>query len=401
VLSLHDFLVEAYRTLLQRDIDPSGYATYSQMLLEGWSYSGIISSICTSDEFRQIEASDSRLTSFLERYQAAHGSASPKHPSAAERDHPIERQARVQLRKTRTEAPLFEGQSETAAAESPLWQGVFDHVQSKGHLLYWRTIGELVRQRGQDDILRRISLSPARPMSVMQFWDTAEPPADVIGFMDKWSALYPGRYQRFSSTSAHEFIKTHFSEEYSTAYEKCWHPAMQADFFRLCFLYKNGGAYIDADESPSALLPEFDLADGQFLAVRPFIHVIENNEKIGLTPSEYRENQSSIPNAEVYFNNSPILCSPQNPILYLALVRAKSLLISGRAEALGIHDSTGPTTLSLGVFVHFLICGASGQKPVDVLSIDWDLYARVGTQEELAYKLDSRNWHKAASGAAT
>jgi mannosyltransferase OCH1-like enzyme len=171
---------------------------------------------------------------------------------------------------------------------------------------------------------------------------------------------------------------------------------MQADFFRLCYLYLNGGAYIDADEAPSGPLPEFDLADGPFLALRPLIRVVENREKIDPTSTARVDNPAIPAQAEVYFNNSPILCSPRNPVLYLALVRAKSLLRSGHAEKIGIHDSTGPGTLSLSIVIHLLICGTTGWRPVDVMSIDWDLYARVGTQEELAYKLDGRDWRKAA-----
>ncbi len=397
-LTPHRFLVESYRTLLLRDIDPNGYATYSQLLADGWSYSCVIASLCESDEFRGMGGTDARLTAFVERYRAAQRSAIPGRFAGAERDHPTDRQARAALRRMADETPSSE--DDVADAESPLWQGLFDHLYGKSHLLYWRTIGELVRQRGQDAILRRICPAPERPMGVVQFWDTAEPPDDVVVFMDRWSTLYTGRYQRFSSASARSFIEAHFPEEYATAYAKCWHPAMQSDFFRLCYLYRNGGAYIDADEAPTGRLPEFDLAHGHFLALRPFIHVLDNDKKIALRQAAYLENQASQASAEVYFNNSPILCSPRNPILCLAMIRAKSLLLSGRAEKLGIHDSTGPTTLSLAVVIHLLMCGTSGRKPVDVMSIDWDFYARVGMEDELAYKLDDRDWRKAARSVA-
>jgi mannosyltransferase OCH1-like enzyme len=217
--------------------------------------------------------------------------------------------------------------------------------------------------------------------------------------MDMWAVLYPGRYHRFSSADARAFIETHFPEEFATAYGKCWHPAMQADFFRLCYLYRNGGAYIDADDVPTGRLPEFDLAGDQFLALRPLIHSTESGEKVALATSAYLERPESYPNVEVYFNNSPIMCTPRNQVLYLALIRAKSLLLSGRAEAIGIHDSTGPTTLSLSVVLHLLNCGTSGRRPVDILSIDWDFYARVGTEAELAYKRDGRDWRKAVTEA--
>ncbi len=399
-LTPHRFLVECYRTLLRRDIDPNGYATYSQLLADGWSYSCVIASLCESDEFRAIEGPDARLTTFVERYRAAQRSAIPGRFSDAERDHPTDRQARAELRRMPDEAPFSEGEGDAVDAESPLWQGLFDHIHGKSHLLYWRTIGELVRRRGQDAILRRISTSPQRPLSVVQFWDTAEPPADVLAFMDRWVALYPGRYHRFSAASARAFIEAHFPEAFAIAYGKCWHPAMQADFFRLCYLYRNGGAYIDADEVPTGRLPEFDLAGDHFLALRPFIHAFDNGEKVGLRQAAYVDNQASHAGAEVYFNNSPILCSPRNPVVYLALVRAKSLLLSGRAEKLGIHDSTGPTTLSLAVVIHLLMCGTSGRRPVDVMSLDWDFYARVGMENELAYKLDDRDWRKATRSVA-
>lgn len=42
--------------------------------------------------------------------------------------------------------------------------------------------------------------------------------------------------------------RTHLGPHHLSAYERCHHPAMKSDYFRLCFIARHGGFYVDADE---------------------------------------------------------------------------------------------------------------------------------------------------------
>jgi hypothetical protein len=61
-------------------------------------------------------------------------------------------------------------------------------------------------------------------------------------------------YALLDETSAIEFIANHYGEREQAAFRACAHPAMQADYVRLCLMDTVGGAYLDASMQSRAPL---------------------------------------------------------------------------------------------------------------------------------------------------
>lgn len=86
-------------------------------------------------------------------------------------------------------------------------------------------------------------------LTIIQFWHDATP-LDVVQVMETWrSGPSSGSfcYNRFDDGSARQFIGGHFDNHVLSAFDQCAIPAMRADLFRYCYLYVNGGVYVDAD----------------------------------------------------------------------------------------------------------------------------------------------------------
>ncbi len=85
-------------------------------------------------------------------------------------------------------------------------------------------------------------------MRLYQYWDTLPPPPEVAGWVDGFGRDNPGlKYRLYDRAAASWFIRKNLGERERRAFEACAVPAMQADYFRLCALWKLGGVYVDAD----------------------------------------------------------------------------------------------------------------------------------------------------------
>lgn len=84
-------------------------------------------------------------------------------------------------------------------------------------------------------------------IKMFQYWDKTEPPHEVQRMMRSWQNHHKFRLFLYDYKKAKRFIKNNLPEEQFDAFIQCGVPAMQADFFRYCALYKHGGIYIDAD----------------------------------------------------------------------------------------------------------------------------------------------------------
>ncbi|MFN3972225.1 MAG: glycosyltransferase [Gemmobacter sp.] len=85
---------------------------------------------------------------------------------------------------------------------------------------------------------------------LVQFWDQPAPPPEVAALMAEWQAAFAGGYRRFDHASATDYLAGRFPARIRAAFACCAVPAMQADFFRYCVLYAEGGLYVDADTRP-------------------------------------------------------------------------------------------------------------------------------------------------------
>jgi hypothetical protein len=272
------------------------------------------------------------------------------------------------------------------------WTYLRDRVFSEARFVYYYVVRRLIDAR----VSSPISIEEgSADYDIVQFWDSFDIPADVLILMNEWELASKGRYARYNAITAREYISRNFAVEYVLAFDNCWHPAMQSDFFRLCYLYVNGGCYVDADEMPIGPLPAVSLQSGPILYVRPFIRVYDGAEHIDISADEYLKSFSTTEYVEAYFNNAPIIVSKCNPIISLALDHACAVLLSERRFELSLHEITGPTNLSMSIVAHLLDAGTSGKPVSRVVPLDWGQYAHVASPEDLAYKNDARNWRSA------
>ena len=81
------------------------------------------------------------------------------------------------------------------------------------------------------------------------FWDNAEVPRPIRDLIDANKKNNPDlECQIHNDATAREFLGENFDSHILAAYDKANHPAQKGDLFRLAYLYKMGGYYIDVDD---------------------------------------------------------------------------------------------------------------------------------------------------------
>jgi Glycosyltransferase sugar-binding region containing DXD motif len=215
------------------------------------------------------------------------------------------------------------------------------------------------------------------PRRILQFWDQKTIPADVRDCMTTWRAIPEFEYVLFDEDSAREFIGSEYEARHLDAYDLCNHPAMKSDLFRLAYLYRHGGVYIDAD----------DAFAGSNLD-RPF----GEDGLFRLRSASFRKNPSDAP--ATIFNNNPIFSLPNEEILRKALERATMILLSlGKRDFYNMLVITGPLNLSIAVYATALDCIASDSEFLFCPILGWDDVAR--KSGNMAYQKTNRNWRVA------
>lgn len=87
------------------------------------------------------------------------------------------------------------------------------------------------------------------PLQICQFWDDAQPPVEIVRYMESWRETHSDwRYERFDLQSASVYLSAHFPAKVIRSFQKAQDAAMKADIFRLAWLLRNGGYYVDADD---------------------------------------------------------------------------------------------------------------------------------------------------------
>ena len=112
------------------------------------------------------------------------------------------------------------------------------------------------------------------PRILVQFWDdTKTIPVDVRKCIDSWHPLDEQGFERllFDDEDARHFIANNYDRHYLDAFERCRHPAMRSDYFRLCYIFKKGGFYVDADDVYKDVSIEAWFYDGK-LKVQPLCY---------------------------------------------------------------------------------------------------------------------------------
>ena len=183
------------------------------------------------------------------------------------------------------------------------------------------------------------------PKLIIQYWhDPHDLPADVQNCLESWSPLESIGFTRllFDDELASKYISVHFGDLYLQAFNRCHHPAMRCDYFRLCFILLNGGYYVDADEVYSGRKFEDYFCDLR-LKVQPLCYDTTTGTMVEtqLFLSERKFSASWI----FYINNNPLISPPHHPVIHIALNRANRLLLANSGNA-DIQSTTGPGNIT-------------------------------------------------------
>ncbi|WP_071883367.1 glycosyltransferase family 32 protein [Pluralibacter gergoviae] len=242
-------------------------------------------------------------------------------------------------------------------------------------------------QQPVEDVFHHPMCSCTIPKKIIQFWDLPNNiPDDVRHCMKSWSVLESFGYEYFlyDLVSAKKFIKYNLGKAYSEAFAKCTHPAMQSDYFRLCYISVNGGLYVDTDDVYlGSEINGFFMDDK--LKIQPLCYDISTDSMI--SPEIFTEENTYEESWIFYFNNNPLIAPPHHIIIDKALEQSTYLLNKSSRTLTDIQSTTGPGNLSKSIFSCREEIDLSSQ--ITVVS-NWQDIAE--TKWDLEYRADSRNW---------
>jgi len=223
----------------------------------------------------------------------------------------------------------------------------------------------------------------------VQYWhDLGELPGDIEECIASWTHWRTNDFTHclFDERSAKAFIAGSLDARHERAFDRCYHPAMQADYFRLCYLSVEGGFYVDADDV--CLGTEINrLFDDGRLKVQPLRYDRASGTMVSI--ADFLRIGAYQPSWFFYVNNNPLIASKRHPVIELALQRATELLeLAGDGVLPEIQATTGPGNLSKSIFE---LGTASGGIECDLVVLrDWDSFAV--SKWPLSHRNDARNW---------
>jgi len=161
---------------------------------------------------------------------------------------------------------------------------------------------------------------------------------------------------------------------------------MQSDYFRLCYIFVEGGCYIDADDEYDGAPIQHLFNDGR-LKIQPLCYDISTNMMV--SPSLFTKPGANSESWIFYFNNNPLIAGIGHPLIERALAQATlSLEKDGTNGLPEIQSTTGPGNLTKSIF-EFVTENNEIEQTLLVLR-DWH---NIGKNKwDLSYRNDTRNW---------
>ncbi len=227
------------------------------------------------------------------------------------------------------------------------------------------------------------------PKLLIQYWhDPHDLPADVQNCLESWSVLESIGFTRllYDDELASKYISVHFGDRHLQAFNRCHHPAMRCDYFRLCFVLLNGGFYVDADEVYSGRNIDEYFSNPR-LKVQPLCYDTRTDTMVEtqLFFGERKFSASWI----FYVNNNPLISPPHHPVIHIALNRANRLIFANSGKA-DIQSTTGPGNLTASLVEYALSRECANESSNFQILADWE---EVSTSVwPLSYRSDDRNW---------
>jgi hypothetical protein len=246
----------------------------------------------------------------------------------------------------------------------------------------------LVQRSGNSAVASSV-FSRKPPMRIVQFWnDLDRLPGDVKDCLESWRKVEEQGFELvlFDERKAGEFIHLKLGPRYKNAYDKCYHPAMQSDFFRLCYILLEGGCYIDADDVYIGSQIQYLFSDGR-LKIQPLCYDMATNMMV--PPSLFTKPGANSASWIFYFNNNPLIAGSGHPLIDRALDQATLSLEKDFTNGLPeIQSTTGPGNLTKSIF-DAVTENCEIEQTLLVLC-DWENIAT--SRWPLSYRNDERNW---------
>lgn len=244
-------------------------------------------------------------------------------------------------------------------------------------------------QRSIDSAVTFSELAGKPPQRIVQFWDDLNRlPGDVGECIATWKKAETQGFERllFDKHQAEEFIHQRLGQRYKDAYNKCYHPAMQSDYFRLCYILVEGGCYIDADDVFNEAPIQHLCGDGR-LKLQPLCYDVTTNKMV--PPSLFTRPGADASGWIFYFNMNPLIAGSRHPLIDRALAQATLNLEKETTSGLPeIQSTAGPGNLTKSIFD-----AATEGEAVDqsiLVMHDWEQIAT--SKWPLSYRNDARNW---------
>jgi mannosyltransferase OCH1-like enzyme len=227
------------------------------------------------------------------------------------------------------------------------------------------------------------------PRVLVQYWhDLKHLPDDVQECLKSWESLRSHGFRRliFDDERARSFISKHFTVEHVEAFDLCYHPAMRCDYFRLCYIFRCGGFYVDADEVYQGTGCEAFFNDNN-LKIQPLCYDIATDAMV--KPEMFLKDTTYLSSRIFYVNNNPIIGPAGHELIRLAIERSTRILLQ-RSERPEIQSTTGPGNLSASLVKHAIRTKVACREWDFLILSNWE-YTSV-CRWSLSYRNDERNW---------
>jgi hypothetical protein len=244
-------------------------------------------------------------------------------------------------------------------------------------------------QRSGDPAVASPVFTREPPKRIVQFWDDLDRlPGDVGECIETWRKTEEQGVEGvlFDKRQAGDFIRRRLGARHKRAYDKCYHPAMQSDYFRLCYILVEGGCYIDADDVYDGSQIQHLFSDGR-LKIQPLCYDMATNMMV--PPSLFTKPGANAASWIFYFNNNPLIAGSGHPLIERALAQATLSLENDVTNGLPeIQSTTGPGNLTKSIFD--AVTESSEFEQTLLVLCDWENIAK--NRWELSYRNDPRNW---------
>lgn len=161
---------------------------------------------------------------------------------------------------------------------------------------------------------------------------------------------------------------------------------MRCDYFRLCYIFKLGGFYVDADEVFQGGSCAHLFSDNK-AKLQPLCYDVTLQQMV--STEELLHETTFNPNHIYYVNNNPIIAPPNHALVQAALSRATRLVIAN-IKRQDIQSTTGPGNLSAALVRHIAHLDRTFCRRDFTLLTDWNSISQI--RWNLSYRNDERNW---------